>query len=225
MDRAWPAVGFDLDGTLFDHEGSATVGVEQFTLALGHEPTTELVSIWFDLEARHFEQWRAGNIAFTEQRRRRLRGFLDVLKMPVPDTTDALDAFFALYLESYRRSWRAYDDAVPVLRKLRAQGTRIGVLTNGNHPQQIDKLELTGLAPLIDVVCVSEEIGVAKPDRQAFDVLAERLATPARQMVFIGDHPDQDIAGARAAGMRAGLVERSGARAGLAAALSAARPE
>lgn len=114
---------------------------------------------------------------------------------------------------------------MPVLRGLRARGTRIGVLTNGNRAQQIDKLELTGLAPLIDVVCVSEEIGAAKPERRAFDVLAERLATPPGQMVFIGDHPKHDVAGARAAGMRAELVERSGTCTGLAAALASAASE
>ena len=72
---------------------------------------------------------------------------------------------------------------------------------------------------------VSEEIGAAKPERRAFDVLAERLATPPGQMVFIGDHPKHDVAGARAAGMRAELVERSGTCTGLAAALASAASE
>lgn len=60
---------------------------------------------------------------------------------------------------------------------LRAQGTRIGVLTTGNQDQQLDKLRMTGLAPLIDIVCVSEEIGYAKLDQRAFEIFAERLAT------------------------------------------------
>jgi putative hydrolase of the HAD superfamily len=102
---------------------------------------------------------------------------------------------------------------------------RIGVLTNGNHDQQIDKLRATGLAPLINVVCVSDEIGRAKPDRRAFKILAERLETPVERIAFVGDDREHDIDGARSAGMRAGLVDRAGPPPiGLEAALRIARP-
>ncbi|WP_206447640.1 HAD-IA family hydrolase [Agrococcus sp. KRD186] len=203
----WQAVGFDLDGTLFDHRGSAAIAVRQFTIDLGREPTDRLVAVWFDIEAEHFEHWRTGSISFGEQRRRRLRAFLHLLAAEQPSDVGHADALFEQYLAHYRRSWRAFPDAAPTLAALRARGVRIGVLTNGNHAQQLDKLETIGLAPLIDAVCTSEEIGVTKPDPRAFKILASRLGSTPANMAFVGDNLDQDIAGARAAGMCAGLVQ------------------
>lgn len=218
------AVGFDLDGTLFDHRGSAATAAEQFVRGLGREATPELVATWFDLEAEHFEAWRAGRVSFAEQRRLRLRAFLDALGVEAPGDADAVDLLFDSYLTEYRQTWRAFDDAVPLLRRLRARGVRVGVLTNGNRAQQLDKLRVTGLAPLVDVVCVSEEIGCAKPDRRAFEILAERLGAEADRLGFVGDNAEQDATGARAAGIRAGLVDRDvDPPVGLEAALRSAR--
>lgn len=221
---AWRAVGFDLDGTLFDHQGAAAAAVNHFVLGLGHEPTAALAAAWFEFETKHFETWRDGRITFTEQRRLRMGDFLSLLGMRAPDDTDAMDALFDRYLTAYQRSWRAFDEAEPLLRRLRAQGTRIGVLTNGNHAQQVAKLEATGLAPLVDVVCTSEQIGYAKPNPRAFQLLAERLDVPVSEMAFVGDNPEHDIDGARAAGMRAGLVDHTAeAPVGIEAALHAAQ--
>lgn len=90
---------------------------------------------------------------------------------------------------------------------LRAKRLRIGVLTNGNRQQQIDKLRVVGLLNLVDVVCTSEGIGVQKPDPRAFETLAARLRVAPVDCLFVGDNPDQDIAGAHAAGMEALLID------------------
>lgn len=58
------AVGFDLDGTLFDHRGSATDGVRLFLDRLGVDPTETVVDLWFAVEEAEFEHWRAGRISF-----------------------------------------------------------------------------------------------------------------------------------------------------------------
>lgn len=222
-DARWPAVGFDLDGTLFDHAGSATEAVTAFLSQLGRDPDPTLIAAWFALERRHFESWRAGRISFVDQRRLRLRDFFAVIGMPVPDDPAVLDATFARYLVAYRGSWRAFPDAAPFLRALREQGTRIGILTNGNHEQQHDKLAAIGLLPLIDVVCTSEGIGHTKPSARAFEVFSAQLGFPVDQIAFVGDDADHDVRAARAAGMCAGLVVRSGApEVGLDAALHAA---
>ena len=83
----------------------------------------------------------------------------------------------------------------------------IGVLTDGAEEQQRDKLAATGIGDLVDVVCTSERIGVAKPDRRAFERVADELGVPTAACLFVGDDPHRDLAGARAAGMRAVLVD------------------
>ncbi len=48
---------------------------------------------------------------------------------------------------------------------------------------------------------------MAKPDRRAFEQVADELGVPAAACLFVGDDPQRDVAGARAAGMRAVLVD------------------
>lgn len=207
-DRAVKAVGFDLDGTLFDHRGSATDGVRLFLRGLGVDPTASAVDLWFAVEGAEFELWRAGRIGFQEQRRRRVRTVLTTLGVDFVDEPVCLDRLFTQYLTEYRRAWRLFPEVVETLTSLRARGYRLGLLTNGNEEQQLDKLSATGLSEIFDVVCISEAIGVQKPDSRAFETLARLLEVKPNQCLFIGDNPDQDVAGATAAGMRSSLIER-----------------
>jgi putative hydrolase of the HAD superfamily len=50
---------------------------------------------------------------------------------------------------------------------------------------------------------VSERIGVRKPAREAFDLLAKQLELPPAALWYVGDDPVIDCAGARAAGLTA----------------------
>ncbi|MFK4789513.1 HAD family hydrolase [Microbacterium sp. ZW T5_56] len=216
-------VGFDLDGTLFDHRGSATTGVREFLRGLGVEPTDEIVTFWFAVEGAEFEQWRAGRITFGEQRRRRLRRVLAELGINHTDDPDDLDRLFDRYLIDYERAWRLYPDVTEVLAMLRQRGLRLGLLTNGSEDQQRRKLSVTGLDDHFDAICVSEAIGAQKPDRAAFLALARSLQVEPHSCLFIGDNPEQDVVGAIRAGMRAARIERDRAGApGLAAVIDAA---
>lgn len=204
------AYGFDLDGTLFDHRGAASQAVDIFLGDLGVASSDAHRALWFSAEESEFEQWRAGRISFQEQRRRRLRIVLPAVGVAVPDLDHDLDALFENYLRAYRKSWRAFPDAAVVLATLRERGFRIGILSNGNEEQQIDKLRAIGLYELVDVVCTSGAIGAQKPDPRAFEALAHLLGVAPAECFFVGDHPDHDVAGARAAGMSAALISRYG---------------
>jgi putative hydrolase of the HAD superfamily len=204
-------VGFDLDGTLFDHRGSAIVGVDRFLESLGVEPSERARSLWFSAEDEQIERWRSRRIDFQEQRRERLRTVLPALGIDAPSGATELDGLFELYLQGYRAAWRAFADSVELLRRVRSTGRPVGLLTNGAQEQQLDKLRFTGLLEHFDVVCISESIGVQKPDPEAFRRLAERLGVEPEECLFVGDNPLHDIEGARAVGMTALLVDRYGA--------------
>jgi putative hydrolase of the HAD superfamily len=127
------AVLFDLDGTLLDHEAATAAALPAWLPSYGMSPADieTVIPFWFELERRHYPAWRAGEISFQEQRRRRLRDFLSAVGRAVP--ADQLDAMFADYLAGYEAAWTAFTDAEPTLRRLRAAGLRIGVLTNFCH--------------------------------------------------------------------------------------------
>lgn len=205
----YAAVCFDLDDTLFDHRGAGRAGVRRFLGDLGVDVDEAVLAEWSRAEDEQYERWRSGAISFPEQRRERLRIVLPPLGVTLPADDAGLDGVFDDYLAAYRDAWRVFPDVLPLLRTLRERGYRIGLLTNGSEAQQLDKLTATGLADAFDAVCVSERIGVQKPDARAFTLLAERLGVEPGACLFIGDDPEKDLRGARRAGMHAVLVDRA----------------
>lgn len=115
---------------------------------------------------------------------------------------------------------RLFDDAVSTLSALRHVATRtgarerrrLGIVTNGPPDVQRDKVELLGLADLVDFVVISGEVGVEKPDPRIYAEALRRGGATVDEAVFIGDAPQFDILGAHNAGMRSIWVNRTGAR-------------
>jgi putative hydrolase of the HAD superfamily len=106
--------------------------------------------------------------------------------------------------------FRAYPDVAPALRDLRARGLRLVVVSNWDVSLH-ERLEETGLAPLVDGAVASAELGHAKPDPAIFAHALRLAGAPAGSALHAGDSLDADVAGALAAGLRAVLVARDGA--------------
>jgi putative hydrolase of the HAD superfamily len=103
--------------------------------------------------------------------------------------------------------WRAYPDALPTLRRLAARGVVAGVVTNWDGTAR-RVLEATGLRPWVEPVVVSSECGREKPDPAIFRLALEQAGVEASEAVMVGDNGHDDVAGARAAGMRAFWLDR-----------------
>jgi len=89
----------------------------------------------------------------------------------------------------------------------------LGVVTNGG-PLQREKLDRADLGGLWATVRVSAEEGVAKPDPRLFARALDDLGLAPGEVLFVGDRREEDVAGARAAGLRACWIR--GPRAGVA---------
>jgi putative hydrolase of the HAD superfamily len=115
----------------------------------------------------------------------------------------------ATMLDSIRFS--AFPDAAPALAELRSRGLRLVVASNWDCslPQV---LEEAGLLPLVDGVVASAVVGADKPDPGVFEAALELAGCDASRAVHVGDSAEKDVAGARAAGIRALLIDRSGGR-------------
>ncbi len=68
-----------------------------------------------------------------------------------------------------------------------------------------------GLLELVDGVVSSAEVGAAKPDPAPFARGLELAGVAPEDALHVGDSLENDVAGARAAGVRAVLVDRAGA--------------
>ncbi|MFJ8990536.1 HAD family hydrolase [Streptomyces sp. NPDC102279] len=107
------------------------------------------------------------------------------------------------YVEGVARSVRCFPGVRDGLEALRGSGWTIGIATNGAGDIQRAKLARSGLAPLFDGICVSEEVGVRKPAHGFFEAAAAECgATLSAGGWLVGDNPDTDMGGARAAGLK-----------------------
>jgi HAD superfamily hydrolase (TIGR01549 family) len=100
-----------------------------------------------------------------------------------------------------------YDDALPVLDRLREHGLLIGLLSNSSR----DLHEFVAHHSLrADAVLTSHAHGKTKPHESIFRAMLDLLCVGADDAVMVGDTVDDDIEGARAVGMQAVLVDREG---------------
>lgn len=98
-----------------------------------------------------------------------------------------------------------YRDVRPALGELRRLGLWVGVA--GNQLARVgERLRELGLAA--DVIVTSQEWGVAKPDPGFFARLVEWAPGEPDEIVYVGDHPANDVVPAREAGLRTALVRR-----------------
>jgi HAD superfamily hydrolase (TIGR01549 family) len=89
------------------------------------------------------------------------------------------------------------------LRQLREADWRIGIVTNGTTDSQLRKITGTGLQALLDGWCISDEVGIRKPDAAIFRLAAHRCGTALEYGGWmVGDDLACDIAGGRTAGLR-----------------------
>lgn len=199
---------FDLDNTLFDHHGSAAKALDAFLGGLGITVTEQLRRHWFDLENTVYQSYVDGEVSFTEQRRIRLHRFMPLAGSAAPEEPAELDALFAWYLIEYERAWRAFSDVMPALSRLRDQGLRTAILTNGEHEQQTAKVQRILLGPLVEQTFSSGRLGYAKPDSRAFWSACEAMHVDAASTLYVGDNYEADYLGAKDAGLQALHLDR-----------------
>jgi putative hydrolase of the HAD superfamily len=120
----------------------------------------------------------------------------------------ATDAALATLREYHRTEnlWEHVpDDVRPALARLRALPLTLVVVSNANGRLRhlFDRLALT---PYFDIVLDSHDWGVEKPDPRLFQIALEQARGDARSTAHIGDLFHIDVAGARAAGLREGVL-------------------
>lgn len=98
-----------------------------------------------------------------------------------------------------------YPDVRPGLARLRELGLWVGVA--GNQTARAAEL-LRALGLPVDQVATSGEWGVAKPSLEFFTRVAEMVPDGPDETVYVGDHRDNDVVAAKAAGFRTALIRR-----------------
>jgi HAD superfamily hydrolase (TIGR01549 family) len=200
------AVLFDVDFTIarpgpeLGPEGYQRLG-ERFGLRL--DPTRYAVArekavegIRRHPELEHDEEiW----VAFTERIIRGMGGDADSAYECAVEMTRAWE---------HAEHFELYEDALPVLDALRAQGLRLGLVSNTGRDLEAF---VAHHSLRVDAAIGSGAFGRTKPHPTIFRAVLDELQVEAADAAMVGDTPEDDVEGALAAGIeRAFLLDRDG---------------
>jgi len=192
-------ITFDLDDTLWDvapvmqgAEAALREWLAEHAAQLGPVPIEHLWAI----RKRVMEQDPGLRHRMSELRRRILLLALQEAGYPPGEARELAEAAFQIFLTA-RHQVSFFPDVQTTLEQL-ANHYILGVLTNGNAD-----VRRLGLADYFQFALCAEELGVGKPDPHPFEQALARAGVPAEQALHVGDHPADDILGARRAGLHA----------------------
>jgi putative hydrolase of the HAD superfamily len=133
-------------------------------------------------------------------RGRELQVLLAALGLP-----ERLAPVLVALMTTHEPSLRLPRVSARVLETLRADGWRLGIITNGSPAVQFRKVAALGLAAHVNAVVYAQEHGSGrgKPDVEPFAEACRRLSVRPSRTVMVGDSDDFDVAGAIGAGMHA----------------------
>jgi putative hydrolase of the HAD superfamily len=103
----------------------------------------------------------------------------------------------------------AYPDAAPALAAYQARGLRLVVVSNWDVSLH-GVLDEVGLRPRLDAILTAAEAGVRKPAPGIFQAALRLAGVGSAEAIHVGDSLEEDVAGARAAGIEPVLVRRDG---------------
>ena len=87
----------------------------------------------------------------------------------------------------------------------------LGLISNNMIESVTGPFEYLGLGKFFDVVVISAQEEVDKPDPEIFHRALKRMGVTALEAMMVGDHPIDDVQGSKVVGMTAVWVNRSGA--------------
>ena len=195
------AVIFDLDDTITDFLTAADAA---FVRAFADTAEEHGVSV-DDLHQRYMELFEEfytlhleGHVNLEEFRVYRFSRAFELVGLPLDDRFLDLTVDFQ---DHYDQELETFPGACQVLRELDVRYP-LGLITNGPTDAQWRKIEKFHLAEVFEVILVSGQLGIAKPDPRIFDVALEGLRVAPEETIMVGNSLQHDHQGAMNAGIR-----------------------
>jgi len=123
------------------------------------------------------------------------------------DLATTVEEMATAFRPTYLAAYQVEPDVIDGLRRLRAEGWSLGIVTNG-PPSQGEKVTATGLDQLVDGWAVSEVVGFRKPDPRVFEAAAAECGATLDGAWMVGDSAPADMAGAHNTGLRSIWLDR-----------------
>jgi 2-haloalkanoic acid dehalogenase type II len=197
------AICFDLDNTLWDVWPvirRAEEAMYEF-LAQRYPKVVAALTVEAMREAREDVAARYPQMKhdFTFLRKQTLREHAAEFGYAECMVEEAFDVFIRA-----RNQVELYEDVMPALERLRRR-YRLFTASNGNAD-----LEQIGIKHLFERTVAAREVGALKPDPRIFEKAVEGTGLAMHEVLYVGDDPELDVVGARAAGMHPVWIDRLG---------------
>lgn len=124
-----------------------------------------------------------------------------------PETSRRVREIYVGEIDAVGWNYRVFDDVMPALELLERNGVRRAVISNADADVTSFCLHM-GFSKHMDLIVTSALVGWEKPDQRTFFAALEPLEIAPEDALHVGDQALSDVAGARAIGMSAALIDR-----------------
>ena len=191
-------VSFDLDNTLWENH-SVIVRAEQAIYEWLQQEVPELTGAYSNQQLAEIRQQLVDEQEILASQMTRLRKLglqraLQDIDYPAQKIPSTVDGAFEAFIEA-RNNVQLFPEAVPVLQQLKNDYT-LASLTNGNSD-----IELIGIDHYFGISLSAEEVGRKKPAPDMYQELMRLSKAAPHEIVHVGDHEEDDVAGAGALGI------------------------
>jgi len=182
---------FDADNTLFDFHASSEIAFHQSFKHHGIESDDNIYNSFREINLRTWKAYDENKLSHEEIKRVRFQSLFDQHGIRGIDPLD----FNSLYFERLVHNARYVEWALELLDLLDGK-VRLAIITNGMKEVQRPRLLYCGLMDRFDLVVISGEIGLSKPNRSFFQYVFERMDFPdKKEVLVVGDNIFADIKG------------------------------
>jgi len=191
MGRLFTTILWDVDDTLLDFPYSQRFALKECFRTIGLEITEEQIVRYSRINDNYWKRLELGEVTREELRTGR---FVTLFHEYGIEGVD-VEAFHTEYEKALGSVFSFRDDGLSIVRSLQGK-IRQYVITNGVSSVARNKLQISGLAEIMDGVFISEEIGFPKPRKEFFEYCLEQIPEKDKSKILIvGDSLTSDIRG------------------------------
>lgn len=141
---------------------------------------------------------------------RRLNKFEEKVNLSPSEQYKYIAAAVIAYHKEKIQSIKLYDDVKENLKIIKEMGIKTAIITDGIPIKQYEKILRLGINDLIDLVVISDELGIRKPNPKLFDFCLKKFGIKGEETIYVGDRIEKDIIPALLNNMVSIYIHRGG---------------
>lgn len=186
---------FDLDETLISHHKQLTRFIH------------DQYSKYLELNRIHYSIWEENFVKYDCNGYRTKDEVYKILIKQFELPGYLYDKLLNDFHLNFHKHVTPFKGSFKLLKNLREIGYKLGIVSNGGSLIQQNKIDQLNLQSYVDLILISEEVCCEKPEPIIFEKALNDLGVEAKETIFVGDNPINDIMGAHNVGMKTILIK------------------